>query len=148
MTYLFVVAQLNMPTMTAPLSHGKQGPREEAHTSHALPATPPPTPQLLYSLRAIHYVRQRRGGSVDASSLPMPTNTSPTRSSARRQHPQTVQKWKYSQHGSVVPGPHTHQSCVLFAAYIRAQGRRQILSFSTSWLDPPVQIVLTNQGVY
>ena len=52
MTYLFVVAQLNMPTMTAPLSHGKQGPREEAHTSHARPATPPPTPQLLYSLRA------------------------------------------------------------------------------------------------
>ena len=127
MIYLFVVAQLNMPTMTAPLSHGKQGPREEAHTSHARPATPPPTPQLLYSLRAT-----KEGSSVGASSLPMPTDTSPTRSSARRQHPQTVQKWKYSQHGSVVPGPHTHQSCVLFAAYIRAQGRKQISSFSTS----------------
>ena len=39
-TYIFVVAQLNMPTMTAPLSHGKQ--REEAHTFHVRPATPSP----------------------------------------------------------------------------------------------------------
>ena len=44
-----VTAQLNTPAMTA-LSHGKQ--REEAHASHARPATPSPTPRLLYSLRA------------------------------------------------------------------------------------------------
>ena len=63
MTYLFVVAQLETPAMTAPFPHGKQ--REEAHTSHTRPATPPPTPQLLYSLHATK--EGRLGGRLESS---------------------------------------------------------------------------------
>ena len=47
MTYQFVVAQPNVPAITAPLFHGK--PREETGTSHPHPTATPPTPQLLYS---------------------------------------------------------------------------------------------------
>ena len=46
-TYQFVVAQPNVPVITAPLFHGK--PREEMDTSHPHPTATPPTPQLLYS---------------------------------------------------------------------------------------------------
>ena len=46
-TYQFVVAQPNVPAITAPLFHGK--PREETDTSHPHPTAIPPTPQLLYS---------------------------------------------------------------------------------------------------
>ena len=62
MRYLFVVAYLNIPAMTAPFSHGKQ--REEAHTSHARPAAPPPTPQFLYSLHATK--EGRLGGRLES----------------------------------------------------------------------------------
>ena len=47
MTYQFVVAQPNVPAITAPLFHGK--PREETDTSRPHPTATPPTPQLLYS---------------------------------------------------------------------------------------------------
>ena len=46
-TYQFVVAQPNVPAITAPLFHGK--PREETDTSRPHPTATPPTPQLLYS---------------------------------------------------------------------------------------------------
>ena len=91
---------------------------------------------------------------MGASSLPMSANTGPTRSSARRQHTQTVQKWKeYSQHDllRLVPIPTSpqrrihrwSQSCVLFAAV----GKKTIFFFNVV-VGPPVQTALMSQGVY
>ena len=62
-TYQFVVAQPNVPAMTAPLFHGK--PREETDTSRPHPTAIPPTPQLLYSPRTTEGRL-----SVGSSSLP------------------------------------------------------------------------------
>ena len=68
-TYQFVVAQPNVPAITAPLFHGK--PREETDTSRPHPTATPPTPQLLYSPRTTE------------GRLPVGTSSLPKKETAR-----------------------------------------------------------------
>ena len=82
-TYIFVVAQLNTPTMTAPLSCS-------------------PRYSFTRFLALVSIVCEEGGEDQWAPRvLRCQPNTGPTvrstRSRTRRQHPQTVQKWKYIQ---------------------------------------------------
>ena len=68
-TYQFVVAQPNVPVITAPLFHGK--PREETDTSRPRPTATPPTPQFLYLPR------------TTVGRLPVGTSSLPKKETAR-----------------------------------------------------------------
>ena len=74
--------------------------------------------------------------SSNANQIPVLLYAVPVLALVDNTHKQSKNGSTYSLHGSVVPGSHTHQSSVsrpqaitvlcLFAAYIRAQGRKRI----------------------